>query len=161
MPLAVGLSRPSREPRRRPHTGAVAKIRPVLAALVRLRPNVKPVWAVATPKQPSAAIGRRSPLFSPLFGSRARRTPYMTAPPTVNRSATNIVGGMASTAYFVAAKLSPQKTAAKTSATSVATAPRSPGPLTGPAKSRISPHAGHGFSAREKSRLPTHLKPDA
>ncbi len=93
---------------------------------------MKPVWAVATPKQPSAAIGRRSPLASLLFGSRTRKTPYMSAPPTENRSATSIIGGMASAAYFVAAKLSPQKTAAKTSATSVATAPRSPGPLTEP-----------------------------
>jgi hypothetical protein len=31
-----------------PHTGAVEKIKPVLAALVMLRPKVKPVGAVST-----------------------------------------------------------------------------------------------------------------
>jgi hypothetical protein len=35
-------------------------MRPVLAALVRLTPKVNPVWAVATPKQPRAAMGIRS-----------------------------------------------------------------------------------------------------
>jgi hypothetical protein len=38
MPLRVGRSRPSTAPRIMPHTGAVAKIRPVLAALVMLTP---------------------------------------------------------------------------------------------------------------------------
>ena len=59
-PFHVGRSRPRVAPSNNPHTGAVAKIRPVLAALERLTPNVKPVWAVPTPKQPSAAIGSTS-----------------------------------------------------------------------------------------------------
>jgi hypothetical protein len=76
----------------------------------------------------------------------------MIAPPTENRSATSIIGGMASAAYFVAAKLSPQKTAAKTSATSVATAPRSLDPLTVPPLTA---------SLRARTRPSTRLKPDA
>src|SRR5215213_6456897 len=43
-PQRVGRSRPSTKPRSRPHTGAVAKTRPVLAVLVRLTPKVKVVW---------------------------------------------------------------------------------------------------------------------
>jgi hypothetical protein len=43
MPLQVGLSSPSRKPKSSPHTGAVAKMKPVLAALVMLTPKVKVV----------------------------------------------------------------------------------------------------------------------
>jgi len=42
-PLQVGLSSPSTKPKSRPHTGAVAKMKPVLAALVRLTPKVNVV----------------------------------------------------------------------------------------------------------------------
>ena len=40
--------------------GAVAKINPVLAALVILTPNVKAVWPTATPRHPRPATGRSS-----------------------------------------------------------------------------------------------------
>ena len=45
-----------------PHTGAVEKINPVLAALVRLGPKVKPVWVVTTPRHPRAD---RQQVFAP------------------------------------------------------------------------------------------------
>ncbi len=121
-PLRVGCSRPKTAPSSSPHTGAVAKMRPVLAALERLTPKVKPVWAVATPKQPRAAIEGRSFRASLLFGSSSRRTRKSKRPPTVNRSATSIRGERAVAAYLVTAKFSSQKVAARTSETSVATA---------------------------------------
>ena len=100
-PFQVGRSRPRLAPRSNPHTGAVAKIRPVLPALERLTPNVKPVWAVATPKQPKAAIGSKSLRESLLFGSRMRITSNNNRPPTVNRRATSIRGEIVAAAYFV------------------------------------------------------------
>src|ERR671913_514272 len=121
-PFHVGRSRPRVAPSNSPHTGAVAKIRPVLPALERLTPNVKPVWAVATPKQPSAAIGSTSLLRSLLFGSKRRRTSSNNSPPTVNRRATSNSGEILAAAYFVAAKFRPQNVAARTSETSVAAA---------------------------------------
>jgi hypothetical protein len=121
-PFHLGRSRPRTAPRSSPQTGAVAKIRPVLPALERLNPNVNPVWAVATPKQPRAAIGNRSLRPSLLFGSRIRRTSSSNSPPTAKRRATSNSGGIAAAAYLVAAKFSPQKVAAKTSETSVAIA---------------------------------------
>jgi hypothetical protein len=98
-------------------------MRPVLPALERLNPNVNPVWAVATPKQPSAAIGSRSLIPSLLFGSMIRRTSSSKRPPTVKRRVTSNNGGIVAAAYLVAAKFSPQKVAARTRETSVATAP--------------------------------------
>jgi hypothetical protein len=97
-------------------------MRPVLPALERLNPNVNPVWAVATPKQPRAAMGSRSLLRSLLFGSRIRRTSSSNSPPTVNRRPTSTSGGIEAVAYLVAAKFNPQNVAARTSETSVATA---------------------------------------
>jgi hypothetical protein len=49
--------------------GAVAKMRPVLAALVMLTPNVKAVWPITTPRRPKPATGRRS------FGLNCRPAP--------------------------------------------------------------------------------------
>jgi hypothetical protein len=103
MPLGVGLSSPSIEPKSSPHTGAVAKIRPVLAALVRLTPKVKAVWPIATPRHPSPATGRRSFGASLLAGSRICKSPSIKNPPTVKRIPTISRGGMNSAAYFVAA----------------------------------------------------------
>jgi hypothetical protein len=40
-----------------PHTGEVAKMRPVLAALVVLTPKVKAVWVMATSRQPTPPSG--------------------------------------------------------------------------------------------------------
>jgi hypothetical protein len=121
-PFKVGRSRPRIAPSNNPQTGAVAKIRPVLPALERLTPNVKPVWAVATPQQPSAAMGSMSPLRSLLLGSRSCRTNSSNRPPTVNRRATSNIGEIVAVAYLVAAKFRPQKVAARTSETSVANA---------------------------------------
>src|SRR5215204_6171502 len=121
-PFHVGRSRPRTAPRSSPQTGAVAKIRPVLPALERLRPNVNPVCAVATPRQPSAAIGSTSLRPNLLFGSKIRRTNHSNRPPIVNRRATSNSGEIVAVAYFVAAKFRPQKVAPRTSETSVATA---------------------------------------
>ncbi len=55
MPLRVGLSNPSIRLRNSPQMGAVAKMRPVLAALVMLTPKVKAVWPIATPRHPRPA----------------------------------------------------------------------------------------------------------
>ncbi len=95
-------------------------MRPALAALVRLRPKVKPAWAPARPKQPRSAMGRRFLRFSRLPGSGSLRT--RRSPPAVKRSATIGSGGRKSAAYLVAAKLPPQKRAASISETSVSAA---------------------------------------
>jgi len=81
----------------------VAKIRPVLAAVVRLIPNVKAVWPTATPRQPNPAIGSKSLHRSLLSGSRIRSTPYMRRPPTTNRKATMVSAGREMAANLVAA----------------------------------------------------------
>jgi hypothetical protein len=56
MPLHVGFSKPNMAPKTSPHTGAVAKMRPVFEAEVMLTPNVKQVWAVMTPRHPKPAM---------------------------------------------------------------------------------------------------------
>jgi len=61
-------------------------------------------------------------LRSLLFGSRIRKTSRSNNPPTVNRRATSSRGEIVAAAYFVAVKFRPQKVAARTSETSVATA---------------------------------------
>jgi hypothetical protein len=81
----------------------VAKRRPVLAAAVRLIPNVKAVWPTAIPRQPNPAIGSRSPRRRRLFGSSRRSTPYIRRPPTTNRKATTQRGGKDAAANLVAA----------------------------------------------------------
>src|SRR5215212_7325246 len=129
-PLPVGRSCPSTEPKSMPHTGAVEKIKPVLAALVVLRPKVNPVWAVPTPRHPKAAMGKRSLPPSLLSGSRSRRTPYMSRPPAQKRNATSRSGGMERAANLVAAKLVPQKMAASITENSVSIAALSLGSVT-------------------------------
>src|ERR671916_2907790 len=122
MPFQPGRSSPSTKPRTIPQTGAVVKTRPVLAALVRLMPNVKAVWAAPMPKQPRPTMGRRSLRRSLLSGSRVRSTRRSKRPPPINRNATIKSWGRKSAAYFVAAKFMPQKKAAKIRATSVSAA---------------------------------------
>src|SRR5215216_2519744 len=117
-----GRSNPSTKPRTIPQTGAVVKTRPVLAALVRLMPKVKAVWAAPMPKQPRPIMGRRSLRRSLLSGLRVRSTRRSKSPPPINRNATIKSWGRKSAAYFVAAKFMPQKRAAKIRATSVSTA---------------------------------------
>jgi hypothetical protein len=78
-------------------------MRPVLAAVVRLRPNVKAVWPTAIPRQPSPTVGSSSPRRSLLSGSRIRSTPYIRSPPTTNRKATTESGGIDMAASLVAA----------------------------------------------------------
>jgi hypothetical protein len=102
-PLQVGLSNPSANPSRSPHTGAVAKIRPVLAAVVMLTPKVKAVWPIATPRHPKPTIGRKSFGTSLPLGSRMRKTQSIRRPPTVKRMATIKRGGTNSAANLVAA----------------------------------------------------------
>jgi hypothetical protein len=66
-------------------------------------------------------MGRRSRRPSLLAGSKARRIRKSRSPPPANLRAMNTSGGITSTAYLVAAKFSPQKTAARISETSATT----------------------------------------
>ncbi len=104
MPLKEGRSSPSAKPKSIPHTGEVVNTSPVLAALVRLTPKVKAVWAAPTPKHPTPSEAER-------HDQELGKNPA---------------------AYFVAAKFSPQKTAARIKETSVSTAVLSFIPLTAP-----------------------------
>jgi hypothetical protein len=99
----VGLSSPNIRLTNSPQIGAVAKMRPVLAALVMLTPKVKAVWPIATPRHPRPATRRRSFGLSLSAGSRMRRRQIIKIPPVVKRKATMSRGGMNSAAYFVAA----------------------------------------------------------
>ncbi len=89
---------------------------------MRLRPKVKPAWAPARPKQPRSAMDRMSLRFRRLPDSRSFRIRRRRSPPAVKRSATIGSGGRNSAAYLVAAKLPPQKRAARISETSVSAA---------------------------------------
>src|SRR5215210_2284914 len=162
IPLTVGRSSPRTAPRRSPHTGAVAKIKPVLAALVRLTPKVNPLWAIATPKHPRAAMRIRS--FRPglLSGSSRRRIRRSRSPPPVNLNATITSCGTDSAAYLVAAKFSPQKTAAKINEISVNTAAlllASVMPRSLPARARRSPALRSLLTRSNSSNRPARVIP--
>ncbi len=78
-------------------------MRPVFAALVMLTPKVKAVWPIATPRQPNAAIGRRSFGVSLPPGSKMRNRHNIRRPLTVKRIPTIRSGGTNPAAYLVAA----------------------------------------------------------
>ncbi len=126
------------------------KIKPVLAALVKLRPKVKPLWVMTTPRHPRAAIGNRSSRRSLLRGPRTRMTPYISIPPMQNRKATSSSGGMDRAANLVAAKFSPQKTAARIREISVSNTALSLVPATAPDSTPGPPRP----QAPQSSRLP-------
>jgi hypothetical protein len=68
MPLSRGCSSLNTQPRSMPHTGALAKTRPVLAALVKLIPKVIDHLGCAYVETTQAQHGRDRPVSQFAFG---------------------------------------------------------------------------------------------